>query len=254
MSPSSAWPLQFMRENLVLPGAIGFAFAAQPGSAESAGYLHPNEQRTADAFRYPRRQTTYLLGRRAAKAALAVCFSAVAPRDIEIVNGVFGQPRVRAAGLDVEISLTHSEQIAVAVACPGGHPVGVDLELLDADRAAVAETQLTPEERAQLPASLTPPEFGPVACWAMREALGKVLRCGLTVPAEILAVEGFAARPGGCTARFRHFGQYRSETWRLGHHVLALVLPRLSALHFPALDEMRARVAALPPRADSPAG
>ena len=105
MPPKHAWSLQFSRNNLLLPGAIGFAFAPDTGSSAAADFLHPNEQRTADTFRFPRRHGSYLLGRRAAKAALAVCFPAVPAHDIEIANGVFGQPRVCAAGLDVGAQL-----------------------------------------------------------------------------------------------------------------------------------------------------
>ena len=79
-----------------------------------------------------RRQVSYLLGRYAAKIALSTVLVEPDLKAIEIERGVFEQPIVhcgRNGGWDVTIS--HTEDLAVALAYPAGHPMGIDLERID---------------------------------------------------------------------------------------------------------------------------
>lgn len=250
MTPSTmAFPLEISREGAVVPAAIGFAFGAESeqASAQGSRMLHPKEVERWAAFKYPRRQNSFRLGRFAAKAALGVCFPDVAAESIEIANGVLGQPWIKAAaGVDAEFSLAHCEGAAAAVACAAGHPMGLDLEAIDPERAVVARDSLTADELALAGGLGLREEAAVFIGWSLREALGKVLRCGLAAPLGLLAAESIVADDDADAyrARFRNFPQYHGTAWLLGGYVLAIVLPRPGRLRFPALATARQRCAA----------
>jgi phosphopantetheinyl transferase len=248
MPAMMAFPLEIVREGVGVPAAIGLAFGAESeaATAEDRRLLPPGEFARLTAFKYPRRRSSFLLGRLAAKAAIAECFPMVPAGSIEIANGVLGQPWIKtAAGVDAEISLAHCEGAAAAVACAAGHPIGVDLEWIDPERAVVARDSLTAAELALAGGLGLREEAAAFVGWSLREALGKVLRCGLAAPLDVLAAETIAAddEVGGYVARFRNFPQYHGTAWLLDGYVLAIVLPRPGLIRFPALAAARQRCA-----------
>ena len=85
---------------------LRLAAAAEPASALSAG-----ERAAFDRLKAERRRQSWLRGRAALKALLG---------DVDTSALRFPHP---------EISLTHTEDVAVAVACAGAQGVGVDLEV-----------------------------------------------------------------------------------------------------------------------------
>ena len=69
--------------------------------------------------------------------------------------------------------------------------------------------------------------------WCLKEALSKALRCGLTVPLELLAVGSVEPHPIVLWAGFANFAQYRGLSLVAGDLAAALVLPKTVTL---ALD------------------
>lgn len=80
-------------------------------AAEPASGLTPGERAALDRLKAERRRESWLRGRAALKALLG---------DVDTTALSFPHP---------EISLTHTEDVAVAVACEGARGVGVDLEV-----------------------------------------------------------------------------------------------------------------------------
>jgi 4'-phosphopantetheinyl transferase EntD len=88
-------------------------------AAEKADVLSPGERAALQGLKAERRRDSWLRGRAALKALLG---------DIDTSTLRFPHP---------ELSLTHTEDVAVAVACEGAAGVGVDLELrTPSERAA----------------------------------------------------------------------------------------------------------------------
>ncbi len=214
--PATAWLA-------ALPAA---AFSAiEPRAAD---WLAPVELAYLCRLDVPRRRQSYLLGRVAAKRAVLRYLGIADPRAVTVDRGVFQQPVVRAAAFDVPgVSVSHTDGWAVAVAHPAGHPLAVDVEAVTPERAATVRAHLTPDEAAMLGRT----GVSPTVLWAMKEGLGKVLRCGLTVPLEVLAVSELTTDIDGRAAgTFRHFLQYRAVGWEEAGHAVAVVLPRATAL------------------------
>ena len=205
--------------------------------------LHESELRTHEGMRFEKRRDEFLLGRFAAKVALGRYLGERDWTAIEVFPGIFQQPLVRHAGTDLAaVCITHSGGAAVAAAFPAAHPLAIDLERLDADRLEVLKSQVGPAEveTAGLPGDEVLRRV--TMLWAAKEALSKVLRCGLTCPFEVLAVESVTFGEGTAEGAFRNFGQYRFESSVVGPFAFGIVLPRKSSLGGGVAEWLAARV------------
>lgn len=193
-------------------------------------FLGPRERDAFGAFAYERRRISYLLGRHAAKMALAHLAHRVPAHAIDIVPGCFNQPVVHAQ-LDVPlgVSISHTASSACAAAFPETHPIGIDVEDIDAARAGVMKTRCTARELDAIADAGDDVTLAAVV-WTAKEAVSKVLRCGMTVPFELLEVEGMSRHGADAFGVFRNFPQYRFQSCVRGSAVVSLVVPRKTAL------------------------
>lgn len=230
-------------------GPLRAAFA-QVGAGEYAAvehsrriWLHPTELRYLDTLSAERRRRSYLLGRCAAKRALGCLLPQAPAAQLEVANGVFGQPVLRYATSEpLDLSISHTDQLGCALAFPALHPMGLDVEQVSVERAHVMQSQMVAEELAAAEAAVG---SAPAACallWTAKEALSKALRCGMTCPFELMAVAGIEGEPPALGGRFRNFGQYQFQTWIGAGTVLSLVLPRSSRL----LTDLSSAAAGMP--------
>lgn len=231
-------PLAIDAEGRALRAAFAHVGGGERAAVEaaSAEFLHPGEMRFLAGLPAARRRHSYLLGRYAAKRALAAVLPDLAPAIIEIVPGVLDQPVVRHGAREpVDVSISHCDSMACAVAFPAVFPMGVDVEQVEPGRADVMRSQILPEELALARAATASEAAACTLVWTVKEALSKALRCGLTVPFELLALERIESGrgsngAGSLVGGFRNFGQYGFHAWVTEGFVLALVLPRRSTL------------------------
>jgi 4'-phosphopantetheinyl transferase len=230
----AAFPLNLSRQHKDVPSYLAFSFASNfPSLAEHLEqFLHPNEINYFRGLQFPLRQTSFLLGRHAAKQVLTAFFGEPDPTLIEVCTGIFCQPLVKYRSVEKpELTIAHCQDAAVAIACQTGHPVGVDLEYLDRKRSQVLEDQFTKVELQLLEPLHEKDEISFLLLWTAKEALSKALKCGLTVPFEVLEVkEVRQTAPGACAFSFKNFSQYQAHSWVEGLHILSIVLPRRTSL------------------------
>ena len=222
-------------------------FSAAPelmlSAAELAQYAH---------LRFAQKRQAFMLGRLAAKIALGAMLEESVWPNISIRAGVFGQPLLthpRALGVDVTVS--HSNGMAVAVAFPADWPVGIDLETIasDALTTVLAALDASPQEQAWLAAEpisrpggwersedgARPEGWGALAScgllWTAREALGKALKTGLNSPLGVLSLCDFKPTDADSSAKswtggYANFPQFRWLAQAFGARILTLCLPR----------------------------
>ena len=232
--------LEMHRDGRPVPGFLGVSRAAEydrccenPGAVLGSGELAEFEQ-----MKFARRRTSYLLGRLSIKRALGALLEERRMERLEIRAGVFGQPLLcHPEPAQAEISVAHSAGLAVGAACSLGHPVGIDVELIDPERQDVLSKVFPHEEFALFRSKgAAEPAVG-FLLWAVREALSKVLRCGLTVPFEVLRLSASRQetqeRSGDSyNTEFVNFPQYRGHSWIIGGYALGLVIPKNTVLGF----------------------
>jgi 4'-phosphopantetheinyl transferase len=229
--PKTGAPLQLSRSGEPIEAALGAAFQAEL-RADLPHFLDIGEKKYLESLKYPLRRESYLLGRLAAKRALAVIFPEAEFDKLEVARGVFDQPVVISRGHQAEISIAHSGGAAVAVACRAGHPIGVDLEQLSGEKAEFLQSSFTERESETMRKLSMPAETARYLLWTIKEALAKTLRCGLMVPFEILELSELQQTANEFTAHFTHFAQYKAHSWLLQRNALSIVLPKKTTIQF----------------------
>ena len=229
-----------MRENQRVETVFGFVFASDyPALLDQfAEFLAPAEADYFAGLHFLRRQQSFLLGRYAAKLALQFLLQAADPKAIEIGRGVFEQPLVSYLSAKVpDVTISHCDEIAVALAFPAGHPMGVDVEQIDPDRLIAIRSQMSPVEREWARSAGTDELALSTLIWTAKEALSKALTCGLMSPMEIFNLAEFyplGRRIWG--GLFQNFGQYKFIGWISRTVAMSVVLPKKSDAAKSALD------------------
>jgi 4'-phosphopantetheinyl transferase EntD len=162
----------FARE---VPGTPLLLVRAEDTSLASS--LTPEERAYADALVHPKRRAEWILGRQAAKAALARV-SAASPDEISVLEGPDGAPLGYLHGEPMPriVSISHGHGQAIAWAGASGQP-GVDLERVKPRPEGTFRFYLGAGERERL-AALAGGErdAAAVVLWSLKEAAWKALR------------------------------------------------------------------------------
>jgi len=171
-------------------------------------YLSPREIVEYQKFANNTRAHSYLLGRRCGKELLAKYFAK--DRDaVTICNGAFGQPFIPYNDINYSLSLSHCENIAAGLLFPLNHPMGIDIEKIDADKNVTLLEYLTKNELNLINNSSQNTNI-PLIIWSARESLAKILTCGIAVPKEILAVKKLELSEDTFCATFCNFFQIKA--------------------------------------------
>jgi 4'-phosphopantetheinyl transferase len=224
-----------------------FAWAPSDDYADvarrAADFLHPEEQASLAALKIERRRSSYLLGRYAAKTALAGCIGPeFDAKGTLIVSGIFSQPVVQArTARPWGVGISHSDRLACGLAYPEEHPMAVDAEEIDPARTRVMATQIGDAEAGRAREACGGDfDLAATVVWTAKEALSKALRCGMTCPYELLETVEMTTDAEGCGGRFKNFGQYRFRSCRRGGTVVTIVLPKRTEMEF-SLPELLCR-------------
>ena len=194
--------------------------------------LHEVERAYLATLTAPRRRQSYLLGRLAARRALGRLLGAEQVARLAMGRGVFGQPVLEHDGAGFGVSITHTGDVGAAVAYPLGFPMGIDVEGAQPERVGTMQTQFTTEELqtvAEMPEERRC--VATTAIWTAKEALSKVMGCGMTGGFKILAVKDVSASAEGFSGYFETFYQYQFLSLPFpATHVMSLVLSRHARL------------------------
>ena len=189
--------------------------------------LHPNELSHFRSLKFDKRRRTYLLGRYAGKKALSKQLNESDLTEIEIGTGVFTQPVVRYLSRDhAGVSISHTDSYACAVSYPEDHPMGIDLEIALKSKVNVMKSQILDEELQLTAKWKLNQTYSSTVIWTAKEALSKVVRCGMMNPFEGYAICELEQTESSFLGKFRNFGQYRFQSWILDSFVLTIVLPK----------------------------
>ena len=179
--------------------AIACAAELQAHAADVPAMLGPFEQLLFDTLRFAPKRQSFLLGRLAAKRALGAMLGETDLRAIAIRAGVFGQPLIQhPRALGVDVTLSHSNGVAVALVFPADWPMGIDLESVadGAVAAVMAELGTSPDEEAWLVDVALEKSAACGVLWGAREALGKSLKTGLNSPLALFSTCGIVGASG----------------------------------------------------------
>ena len=208
---------------------------------DTDNFLHNSERNYFTSLKSEKRRFTYLTGRFAGKLALSQYLHEPNLRAIEIRSGCFDQPLAKHLSFDTpEVTLSHCSDLAVAITYQAGHIMGIDVEEIDFSKSHVLKSQLTEAEAIKAQQNFEDYRIGYHLMWTAKEALSKALKCGLTVPFDILEIEDLnSQKENNYTSIFKNFAQYKCISWIMDRHLLSITLPRKTEMGTDVLREIR---------------
>jgi 4'-phosphopantetheinyl transferase len=184
-------------------------------------FLHASELTKFNELEHLRRQKSFLQGRYAAKLALTKFNPHIKLNAICIANGVFGFPYiVEPNNLSCEISLSHSFEYAAAIAFSQAYPMAIDLEKISLAKITAIKSQMSSREL-----ELVNQESEFTLLWTVKEALAKVLKCGLYINFNLLEIAQIKIENEHYQILFKNFPHYQALAWIIDGYVLSLVAP-----------------------------
>jgi phosphopantetheinyl transferase len=192
--------------------------------------LHPDEFSYLATSEFEKRQHSYLLGRYSAKQTIVRFVNHTLPfSNVLVRSGVFEQPVMCClADEKIQVSLSHSGHLGLALVFPETHPMGVDLEVLNSEQNTIIESQLTSQEKKWIKNCLyaVPSEILYGLFWTVKEALSKVLRTGMTAPFSIYALTNITFQDYYWLSEFENFAQYQAISFILVNNLCSIVYPK----------------------------
>ena len=229
MNPQLLLDLELKRDSHSDHACLSLAhYSLYPELTQSAAsFLHPRELAYFNSLSELKRKTDFLMGRYAAKLALKRLIPGAHGSDIDIRPGVFQQPLVTGPACQgVSVCITHSAHLSAALAFPTSHPVGIDLEAIEASHLPSLQEHV---ETSEFPAdvrSIDEDIASYTRAWTIKEALSKVLRCGLMTPFSVLRLaDDGAIQNQTWSGGFENFHQYRYLSLASPKFAFALVHP-----------------------------
>ncbi len=189
--------------------------------------LHPKEISYCNSLKFDTRKSSYLLGRVVAKKAISQLVREQAPELIEVDFGVFHFPVVKnIANNNIQVSISHCDNIGTALAFPEEHPLGIDIEKIDPTKIDAMKSQMTEAEMVLIEKCNLQDPLGCTIIWTMKESLSKIFRTGLTLDCQVLEINSLEQKGSLYESTFRYSIQYKAISACCGNYVCSIVLPK----------------------------
>lgn len=194
--------------------------------------LHPDELQYYNTLQFARRRRSYLLGKYTAKQATAGFLGEEKLQRIRIDHGVFLQPLVvHPRARDVQVSVTHTDSLGVAIAFSQAIPMGIDVERIYPHRQQVLESILTEKELGLVRGLSHSPVTSLTLVWTVKESLSKALKTGLLTPPHVFEINNITAFEKILLSKFSNFPQFTAVSFFFRDYVCSVTYP--SSIDFP---------------------
>lgn len=180
--------------------------------------LNHLEIQTAKNMLHEKRRTSYLMGRISAKVALKKHLMMDDCSGFNIENGVFNHPVICGnVRHGYQLSISHTDNIAVSIVFEEKHPIGIDIEAMDNEDIKYINDLLTPREM------IFSERVTPLILWTSKEALSKCLKTGLTLPYKWFEINRISKIDEGIyEAYFSEYKQYKAICISGNHYFIAI--------------------------------
>lgn len=199
-------------------------------------YLHPLELDYYNCLKYEKRIKSYLIGRFVAKKAVMGLIGEEDFKKIHIRNGIFNYPIVLCkSDFNIQVSITHCDDIAAAVAFTEDCSIGIDVEKISIESSNVLKRILSTNEKEQIQLLDIPYNELITLIWTAKESLSKIIRTGLTVPMDFFEIKKIDMIEKGYVCEFKNFTQYKSISYNIGEYMMSIVYPKRAEFYLDIL-------------------
>ncbi|MBO9729952.1 MAG: 4'-phosphopantetheinyl transferase superfamily protein [Chitinophaga sp.] len=219
--------ISLQRKEVVYEARFCLINSTLPDLIPQLPLLHPRELTYFNNLPSDLRKQSYLLGRVAAKQAIADLTGVHDMAAFYIDFGIFNFPVIKNIGNhNVQVCISHCDNIGIAIAYPEEHPLGIDIEEINHSTLSALETVITDHETSLLTGIKEDAAFSHGMLWTIKEALSKILRTGLMFDFKQIEVDILEKKEHIYLSSFRHFAQYKAISFPMSQHICSLVLPR----------------------------
>jgi phosphopantetheinyl transferase len=199
--------------------------------------LHQLELEYINRIKNDKRKHSYIIGRVSAKKAISF-LTAQPSNSILIDKGVFGFPVVNyILNHNIQVSISHCDEIGVALAFPEKHPMSIDIERISQSNCVAIREQLTINEIKILSTYGLTNEMGFTLLWTIKESVSKILRTGLMIDFNLLEISSLDKDGKMFISEFRNFIQFKSISLIDEPYITSLTVPKMTEIsQFPHIN------------------
>tara|TARA_B110000259_G_scaffold145630_1_gene164045 strand:- start:9843 stop:10556 length:714 start_codon:yes stop_codon:yes gene_type:complete len=185
-------------------------------------YLSKEEKNFYVSLSNMYQKDAYLLGRIAAKRAISHLVKIKDLKGFSILNGIFGQPVVSGVNISgIQISISHKNDMAIAVAFFDFTPLAVDLEKIRLGSLEEIKSQLSQSEVNNFAHN----DSMATLLWTVKESLSKALKTGLMTNLKIYEISELIRKDHYYICYFRNFPQYKCYSYFFDDMVFSIIFP-----------------------------
>lgn len=179
-----------------------------------------------NSFMEDSNRISYLLGRISGKQSYLKLIKknnakSIDIKDIEILNGIFGQPFFTFDS-KIDISITHTTDEGGSIVFDRKFPMGIDAEKIDDNNINLFNVVINKQEIFNIDISQ---EHLLTIIWCLKEALVKATKLGFLIPLELLNIETLVKTEKIFECTFKYFSQYKGVAKIKNNIVIALAYP-----------------------------
>jgi len=189
-------------------------------------YLSCHELQILRNLDHTNRVKSFCAGRLAAKKAITLLIPNYPATEISIIPGLLENPIILSnTQLNLNISISHSQNFAFAAVTSSICPIGVDTEVISNKNFKEYSELSTRTEILLTMKTFQEDELSSAArLWTLKESLSKAIKCGFTIPLDLLEIISFDEESKSRCV-FKNFPQYRSISFNFKDNMFALCLP-----------------------------
>ncbi|MGB8193223.1 MAG: 4'-phosphopantetheinyl transferase superfamily protein [Chitinophagaceae bacterium] len=197
-----------------------------PNLVKKLSLLHQSEQEYYNTLLFNKRKASYLLGRLAARLAISGFIKTKDTQSFYVDFGVFQFPVVKSSvNYNIQVSISHCDDIGIALAFPEAHPLGIDIERISPDKIEIIKSQIGNNESDLISNCGLSLPVGGVIIWTVREALSKIFKAGLTMDPKTLEIASLKNVDSVYISSFSYFSQYKAISCHAGNYICSIVVP-----------------------------
>lgn len=174
-------------------------------------FLHDDELEYYKKLTFEKRIKSYLIGRYTAKTAISAYLKENDLRKISISSGIFNHPIVTNELMkSVQVSISHSKQIASAISFNEKCPMGIDSEFIRSDNLKAIERYTKESEINIIKNNSMEHKEGLYLLWTAKEALSKALRIGFLSPISLFEISEIKILDSFFICNYKNFPMFSS--------------------------------------------
>ena len=206
--------------------ALGFVQGNLDELTQFHNILHGDELLQIAAYKHERRRLSYSLGRISSKLAIGSLTGILDLNQVHVASGVFLFPVVKGVSVhNLQVSISHSNNVGISVAYPEEHPIGIDIEKIDGNRKETILSQVTESEVKILKSKQAFDINSITSIWSVKEAMSKVIRTGMMIDFKYLSISDCIQSDKMYEFRFSNFEQYKGYSLVYANYVVSIVIP-----------------------------